>query len=364
MNKVNKILILTQKVDKEDDLLGFFHGWLEKLASHYEKIIVICLQRGLHTLPRNVKVMSLGKEEFVRYPKFSRFIYRLVAVLRFYEYIIRERKSYDRVFVHMNKEYVVLGGWLWKLFNKKVALWYNHGKGSFWSRLAGRWSNIIFYTSPFSFFAGWSKAKIMPVGIDTDVFKRLEDIKKIKNSVLYLGRISPVKNVMMLIKAAKIMSKNGAGFTLNIVGDPGEKDKSYFHNIKKEAQKLENENKVIFSKKIPNHKTPEIYNQNEIFVNLTNSGSMDKTTLEAMACENLVLVSNRSFKKIFPPAWHDLLIFKESDTEDLANKLVGLLSLDNDKKSEMGKKCREIVKTNHSLDVLVNKLTIELDAEK
>jgi len=55
-----KLLIITQKVDINDDNLGFFHRWLEKLASRFEKLSVICLAEGEHHLPSNVAVFSLG----------------------------------------------------------------------------------------------------------------------------------------------------------------------------------------------------------------------------------------------------------------------------------------------------------------
>jgi len=63
-----KLLIITQKVDMNDDVLGFMHGWINEFAKHCEKITVICLQKGEHELSDNVKVLSLGKEnlEFAR----------------------------------------------------------------------------------------------------------------------------------------------------------------------------------------------------------------------------------------------------------------------------------------------------------
>jgi len=57
-----RILIITQKVDLDDPLLGFFHRWLEEFAEHTECVHVVCLEEGRHTLPQNVAVTSLGKE--------------------------------------------------------------------------------------------------------------------------------------------------------------------------------------------------------------------------------------------------------------------------------------------------------------
>jgi len=42
-----KLLILTQKIDINDDLLGFFHGWVARLAENFESIIVVALGVGL-----------------------------------------------------------------------------------------------------------------------------------------------------------------------------------------------------------------------------------------------------------------------------------------------------------------------------
>ena len=71
-----KLLILTQKVDKNDDVLGFFHGWILEFAKNYEKVTVICLYEGKHDLPENVKVLSLGKERGVS---------KLKYILNFYK---------------------------------------------------------------------------------------------------------------------------------------------------------------------------------------------------------------------------------------------------------------------------------------
>ena len=57
-----KLLIITQKVDKNDPILGFFHGWVEEFAKNVEKLTVVCLGVGEYDLPQNVQVFSLGKK--------------------------------------------------------------------------------------------------------------------------------------------------------------------------------------------------------------------------------------------------------------------------------------------------------------
>jgi len=96
-----KLLILTQKIDINDPVLGFFHKWAEEFSKKYEKLTVICLEKGEYKLPDNVKVLSLGKETGKS---------RLKYVFLFYKYIWLERKNYDVVFAHMNQEYIILDG--------------------------------------------------------------------------------------------------------------------------------------------------------------------------------------------------------------------------------------------------------------
>ena len=58
-----KLLIVTQKVDQNDSVLGFFHKWIIQFAGHFETVTVVCLEKGNYDLPKNVRVLSLGKEQ-------------------------------------------------------------------------------------------------------------------------------------------------------------------------------------------------------------------------------------------------------------------------------------------------------------
>ena len=55
--------------------------------------------------------------------------------------------------------------------------------GGAFTRLAVALSDKVFYTSPLSFTARFKKAVQMPVGIDTDLFKRKPEISFPKNSI-------------------------------------------------------------------------------------------------------------------------------------------------------------------------------------
>ena len=187
------ILIITQKVDKKDSILGFFHAWIEEFSKHFTFVTVICLQKGAVNLPNNVSVFSLGKET-----KGGRISY----IYNFYRYIFSFRKNYDVVFVHMNPIYVILGGIFWRLFGKHIALWYTHKHVDMKLRVAERLTHKIFTASKESFRLPSRKLMVVGHGIDTEKFKpdfHVHDEKCF--SVITVGRISPVKNYEIIIEA-------------------------------------------------------------------------------------------------------------------------------------------------------------------
>lgn len=341
-NKMN-LLLITQKVDKNDSVLGFFHGWLVEFAKNTQKIVVICLEKGEYDLPQNVSVFSLGKE--VNKSKIE-------YILNFYKYIFKLRNEYDSVFVHMNKEYVILGSLFWKIWNKKISLWYNHPFGDFIARISVFLSNNVFYTSPQAFTSKYKKSKQMSAGIDTNIFKKIENVEKKKNSLLFLGRISPIKNLDLLINSITSINEHDGNLNLNIFGGPiNPSDYSYINNLKNITEK---QNRFIkFNEPIANYKTPEIFNEHEVFVNLTPSGSLDKTTLEAMSCETLVLVSNKYFENVLDDNLKDIILFKEMDLNDLINKIKRIVSLDKSEKEKISKEMRKIIIQKHSLSSLI-----------
>lgn len=342
-----KLLIVTQKIDINDPVLGFFHRWVEKISKKCEKLTVICLEKGEYHLPANVKVFSLGKELNVKCQ--LSIVCKIKYIFNFYKLIWQLRNDYNFTFIHMNQEYVLLGWKLWRLLGKKIFLWRNHQKGNVLTNLAVFLSDKVFCTSDFSYTARFKKTEIMPVGIDTAIFKNNQG-KKIKNSILCLGRLSPVKRIEFLIKAGTILDNKGVDFKMSIIGSPiTEEDFEYENKLKILADNLIKKEKIVFREGVKNEDVPEIYCQNEIIVNLTPTGSFDKTIVEAMACESIVVVSNKIFDKILLPQF----IFKENNSEDLAEKLISIINSSASERFGYGLKFRQYVVENHSLDKLI-----------
>lgn len=314
-----KLLIITQKVDKNDPVLGFFHRWLEEFAKHCDKLTVICLEMGQYDLPKNVKVLSLGKEDGV-----SRFKY----IKRFYKYIHNEQDNYDSVFVHMNPEYVVLGGIAWKTWKKKIALWYTHRNVDLKLRIAEKFADVIFTASKESFNLPTEKLRVMGHGIPVEDFKNPEEsrdaISVEKLRIISVGRITPIKNLDTLIEAVKILKDKKIDLEVKLIGSPVQKgDKEYLQKLKEMVSTFGLEKVISFEGSVPNSEIKKEYWQSDISINLCPTGGVDKAVLESMAAGLIVLASNRTFKDYFGK-YGERLLFKERDAEDLADKIVAL----------------------------------------
>ena len=281
---IMKLLICTQAVDTTDPVLGFFHDWVAEFAKHCDEVVVICLREGEHNLPKNVRVLSLGKERTANHAQTGRSRARIAYLRRFYRYVWRERRNYDAVFVHMNQEYVLLGGLLWNAWGKRVYMWRNHSAGSLGTDIAALLCKNIFCTSKHSYTAKYRKTILMPVGIDTDVFNADNTQRRAPHSILFLSRMAPVKRPDILLGALAELNHKGISFAASFYGDPTYSDRPYYESLKQKSAGSDLNEQVFFKLGIPNRQTPAVYRAHELFVNCSPSGLYDKTIFEAAAC--------------------------------------------------------------------------------
>jgi glycosyltransferase involved in cell wall biosynthesis len=364
-----KLLIITQKINKDDHWLSFFERWVAEFATHFESIKVICLEVGRHDLPSNVSVFSLGKET-----KQSRGRY----LSRFFSEIIRTRHEYDAVFVHMNQEYVLLAGWLWRLWGKRVYMWRNHHAGSMLTDIAAAFCTNVFCTSKFSYTAKYPKTILMPVGIDTSFFQPDPKVIRTPKSILFFGRVAPSKRPDLFVEVLGDLKQKGSAFSASLQGDSLPKDAAYHESLKTRAKEIglstqnsfdgaaettigatitreitvSTANQLRFFPGTPNRDTPAVFSAYEIFVNLSSSGMYDKMIFEAMACGALVLASNKNLHGLID----ERFIFAEGDRLELAEKLEKLLSLSDAERAIASAGLRSIVEKHHSLQSLATKL--------
>lgn len=334
---MKNLLIVTQKVDSHDQLLGFFIPWLKRFTRYFGTVTVLCLEKGEYDLPDSVRVISLGKDR--KHSKFRQ-------LLNFYRLTYSLRRDYDAVLVHMNPIWIVLGAWWWHLFGKGVSLWYTHKAVTWKLRLSERWADRIFTASAESFRIASPKVTVTGHGIDTDVFAPDLSIERIPGSLLVVGRIAPVKNYETVIGAlARISSPE---FMLTVVGEPAlAQDRVYADHIQERIWQEGLAQRVAFAGKLSNAELPTMYRSHQIFLHTSRTGSVDKALLEAMASGMHVVSSNESSRAFLPSE----CIVPENDPEALAQAVLRL------RNEPVPPKLREYVIRNHNLDALIENIS-------
>ncbi len=341
-----KLLIITQAVDSEDTILGFFIRWIEEFSKKCESVEVICLKEGTHALLTNVRVYSLGKEKSVS---------RVKYIFNFYRYLWCLRHDYDAIFVHMNEEYVLMGGPFWKLTKKKIVLWRTHRVGSWRTRLAVALSDVVCCTSPHAFVAEYAKAVRMPMGIDTEIFIPPATVP-LRNTILFLGRLDPVKKPDVFLKALATLSEKGTNFKADLYGSPTNPQAPYAREYTTLAAPLVAQDILTLHASVRHSETPQLYQTHAIYVNLTPSGSFDKTIGEAMASGCSVVLANEAVRGAVPEE------FMAGDSaESVADALEKACAMSGSEREKLGKKMREYIVCEHSLALLVGRLLATLE---
>lgn len=353
-----RILIVSQRLDAEHDVLGFFTGWVEALAGAADGVEVIAQWLGDQPPSAATAVHSLGKERGLGKP---RQLARLQRIL--WRRLVRERAA-DLVLCHMCPEYVPLCAPLARAARVPLALWYTHGTGSARLRLAVRLADRTFTASLEGFPRAAAGPNVIALGhgIDTHAFP----ITPLPPDggprvVLSAGRISPVKGHQLVVRAFATLLRRTRrrDLELRIVGGaPLPEHRPVARELERLVAAEGLEAVVSLPGPVP---YPEIHRQLaecHVFASASDTGSLDKAVLEAMACGRPVLTSNPAFGPELS-GLEDRLIFRPGDVADLADKLESLLTLPRPRLEAIGLELAGRVAARHDLRDFARRLVRE-----
>ena len=199
---MKKLLVITQKVDDDDDLLGFFGSWLSALAPHFDRIDVIALGTGRFDLPDHVMVHSLGKERGTA---------KIVRAFRMVLLLWRHSRGCSSIFAHMSPIFAIIAWPFAKLNGCRLVLWYLHRSNTFKLRLAERLVDNIVTADAASLALKSHKIVSIGHGINVARFATVRDWTAVDRRplhVLSVGRLSPIKDFATLIRAFAIVRQS------------------------------------------------------------------------------------------------------------------------------------------------------------
>lgn len=272
--------------------------------------------------------------------------------------MLRLAPKTDVIFCHMFPEFTIMAAPFAKLFGKPLIMWYTHGHVSLRLKLAHFLATKVTTASKGSFKIKSNKVVAIGHGIDTSKFKPSSNFRKRKKTILSVGRISPIKDYETFIKAANVLvnEKDLHDLDFIVVGGPATaSDREYYTKIKLLAKNFKLNDYIKFIESVPYSNIVNYYQLCDVFVSTSNTGSLDKVVLEAMACEKPTLVCNEAFEEVFGE-YSSILMFSRNDFTDLADKIIYILQMDENQRNEMCHNLRKIVEKMHSIESLTDNL--------
>ncbi len=197
-----------------------------------------------------------------------------------------------------------------------------------------------------------NKIKIIPMGIDTKLFKKKELKKPVKYSknklVLFVGRLSDQKGLQYLIDSMDYILQQEPKTKLLIIGEGAYKKTLNEKIISKSLQ-----NNIEFLGALPHKDIAYYYNIADIFVmpsisNKTGTEALGLTLLEAMSSGCAVIGTNVGGIPYIIKDGNNGLLVEQKNSNELAKAIITLLK-DTKKSEKLAKNAAEFVRKKYSL---------------
>jgi glycosyltransferase involved in cell wall biosynthesis len=348
-----RLAMIITKVDEDDSVYGANIAWIRALAERVEHLTVIGMSVGRHTLPANTTVRSLGKE------RGASKLGRLLALQRIMLPLVLRRRI-DGIFVHQAQVWGLALFYAWPL-RVPVVLFKAHG-----TMPPGIRRFLPFFTAVTTTtaetFVDTPKKVVVGQGIDVRRFQRSGAPVPVGEdgqvSIVSVGRLSSIRRYHVVIDAIAIVRERGRWLpTLHVYGEPyNESEVAYARELEAQIARLGLECCVVFHGVVPNAELPAVYGQSVAYLNGSlGTSALDKSMLEAMACELPLITGNPKFVELFGP--HAGLLYCESEeAEALADKLEGVLALKDEERVAIGAHLRKSVVDHHNVEGLMEQV--------
>ncbi len=301
-----KIAILTPTFSHYSGIDRVAEMQAEEYAKKGNEVTVFALEASLKPKGFKVEILGMPKNPFLQR------LYRLFFFLDFKKIknAAEKLKSYDVAISHFYPM-----NWIANYARKKYNIKYvyhNHGIG-----YSGLFGNVFekVYMVLFGFFSRLSlknadeavsisrfmqqelkketglgskvvynriDSRRFRKGIDRDRIRKKFEIKSNEKLLLFVGRLSPHKNVHTLLKIFNLVSQKMPDAKLLIVGKPTFPD--YYKKLKKSANK-----NVIFMEFVDDKGLPYYYAASDLYVTASLWEGFDLPAAEAQACGKKVV---------------------------------------------------------------------------
>lgn len=347
-----RVLLINFTLDHKSPVLAWQAAVAEALARRVEAVHVFTEWHGAFTAPERLTFDAMPHRPFgiprrlgaawLMVPKLQRTI---------------ERFRPDVCFVHMAHEWCYRIGPALRMRGIPLLLWYAHGSVPWKLHLSARAAMRIVTSTPEGFRIETPKKRVIGQAIDTALFD-LAANRAPALDIVTVGRVSRRKRTHLIIEAmTEVIRRPGLETARLVVAGPAltADDTIYRRELEARIAELSLTPHVIFLGSMTQAGTAALYGTAALHVNVSETGSMDKTVMEALASGCPVLTSNVAFRSELA-AFPQMLIDAPAP-QTLGGRMAEWLE---GRHAIPPERLRAIVTGRHDLDGWVDRIVAEL----
>ena len=332
-----KLVVITQRVDPHDPVLGATVAKLRALAARVDELVVLALRVSDADLPDNVRVRSFDA------PGPALKAVRLLAALA-----PELRGRPVAVLAHMAPVYALVASTVTRPLRVPLLLWFTHWRASRTLQLAERVSTRVLSVNARSFPLASRKLVETGHGIEVPDLRPPSRPSDGTLRLLALGRTSPAKGLEVLLDAVQLLDDvpvcaelRGPSLTVE------EQRHRTVLAARIAAERLED--RIELGGSVDQSDVGSLYEQSDVLVNNMRAGALDKVVFEAAAAGLPVIVASDGFASLVDGVGAPLR-FRQDDAAELAARVRRLYELGPSARAAIGAELRERVQASHSVE--------------
>jgi len=348
-----RILIVNYEMDEDSRVLAWQARVAQEMAWHCEFVAVLTEKLGRFEPPPNMHVETFAPRPLGLPRRFG-----TALLLSGQAFRLCRRYQIDACFIHMAADWAYYLYPAFRLCDIPVLLWYAHGTVTPRLRLAHACVSRVVTSTPEGFRIPSRKVRVIGQGVDTELFCPPDQYQEPRRDLITVSRVSRRKRIDLLLSVMDCLRRiSGApSLRLRVIGPLlTTDDLTYDLELRKRVWKMGLQDWVEFVGFVPQEYTPAFYRSAFLHINVSQTGSMDKTVLEALACGCLVLTSNEAFREML--AEYPEFILSDERPEAVAEQVLELYTSCNQYDPV---KLRSLVVGKHDVQSYVQRLLAQL----